>query len=290
MPSLKDIKNQIQGVKKTKQITKAMNMVSSAKLKGAQARIENFRPYADKFNELLNDVSSRVESTAHPLLEVHEQKKVALIVVMTSDRGLCGAYNMNIIQVALELAKSKQAEGMEVQFLTIGKKSRDVLSKQGFKLFESYTDVFGSLSFALAARIGVQVINAYSSQVIDDVSMVYGHFVNIVRQVPEKQHLLPVMPFKTEEEHAVETEYVYEPDSNTLLAELLPKFVNCQIYRGLLDTSASENAARMAAMDNATRNCDDLIGALTLLFNKTRQAAITAELMDIVGGVEALNG
>ncbi len=291
MPSLKDVKTQIVGVKKTKQITKAMNMVASSKLRGAQLRIEHFRPYADKFGQLLHEVSMRSGETAHPLLEVHEEKKTIVIVLMTSDRGLCGAFNVNIINSAMEFAKAEREAGKRVQFVAVGKKARDAVVKEGFGIIESFVDVMSDFTFALASHIGEQLIDLYEKKEIDEVYIVYGLFVHVAKQVPESMLLLPVMPIgDIAQDHASENEYVYEPSEQKILTELLPKYVNCQIYRGLLDTSASENAARMTAMDNATRNCDDMISSLTLLYNKTRQAAITSELVDIVGGVEALNG
>ncbi len=290
MPSLKDVKSQIVGVGKTKQITKAMFMVASSKLRGAQGRIERFRPYAEKFEALLRDLSSRAADATHPLLEVHEEIKTVVIILMTSERGLCGAYNTNIITAATKFAKAQQAEGKEVQFITVGKKSREAVAKAGFTISESFDDVMGDFNFTLATHIGEELIRAYGAKEIDAVEIFYGHFIHVARQSTEQLSLLPVVPSVSEEVVESSLEYVYEPSEAELLAELLPKYVNGQIYRALLDNSASENAARMTAMDNATRNCDDMISSLTLLYNKTRQAAITSELVDIVGGVEALNG
>ncbi len=290
MPSLKDVKTQIVGVKKTKQITKAMNMVASSKLRGAQTRIERFRPYADKFGQLLHEVSMRSGEVSHPLLEERAEKNTIVIVLMTSDRGLCGSFNINIINSAMAFAKEQTNAGKKVQFIAVGKKSRDAIVKEGYDILESFVDVMNDFTFTLATHIGEELIRMYTNKEIDEVYIVYGLFVHVAKQVPESMLLLPVTPHgDIAKDHASETEYVYEPNEATLLTELLPKYVNCQIYRGLLDTSASENAARMTAMDNATRNCDDMIKSLTLLYNKTRQATITADLVDIVGGVEALN-
>ncbi len=290
MPSLKDVKNQIVGVKKTKQITKAMFMVASSKLRGAQGRIERFRPYAEKFEQLLHDLSSRAGEATHPLLEVHEEQKTTVIILMTSERGLCGAYNVNIITAAMKFAEAQKAEGKEVQFITVGKKSRDAVAKSGYTIIESFVDVMGDFNFSLASHIGEELIRAYVSKEIDSVEIFYGHFIHVAKQSTEQLSLLPVVPEVAEEVEVGSQEYIYEPSEAEILTELLPKYVNGQIYRALLDNSASENAARMTAMDNATRNCDDMINSLTLLYNKTRQAAITSELVDIVGGVEALNG
>ncbi len=291
MPSLKDVKTQIVGVKKTKQITKAMNMVASSKLRGAQNRIEKFRPYADKFGQMLHEVSTRAGDSAHPLLEVREEVKTVCIVLNTSDRGLCGAFNINIINIAMDVAKEQTKLGRKVQFIVVGKKARDAVVKAGYDILESFVDVMNDFTFTLATHIGESLIKLYENKEIDEVYVIYGLFVHVAKQIPETMLLLPVKPVgDTDEDHASEVEYVYEPNENAILNELLPKYVNCQIFRALLDTSASENAARMTAMDNATRNCDDMIKSLTLLYNKTRQATITAELVDIVGGVEALNG
>lgn len=289
MPSLKDVKVQIAGVGKTKQITKAMGMVASSKLRGAQGRIERFRPYADKFGQMLGDLAARTEGAAHPLLEAHEKPSTSVILLVTSDRGLCGGFNVNLISAALRLAKDRSANGMAVKFLCVGRKGRDAIRKSPYELLESYLDVMSGFDFSLAARLGKEVSRLYSEGLADEVFLVFSDFVSMSRQVATTMPLLPVVPtISLEEDIASDTEYVYEPEVTVLLAELLPRYVNVQVYRGLLDTSAGENAARMTAMNNATRNCDDLIGALTLLYNKTRQASITNDLMDIVGGANAL--
>ena len=294
MPSLKDVKMKIVGVGKTKQITKAMNMVASAKLRGAQARIERFRPYAAKYRDVLAELSSKVEGNAHPLLAEHEEKKHCAIVLVTSDRGLCGSFNGNIIATALRLAKEKKAEGLEVSFVCMGKKGRDAVKAAGYKIAKAYADRMGSIDFALASSVAQEVIHGYETFGLDEVWLIYGEFVSMGQQPPRSLCLLPLKTPEAEEiaEEAGEArcEYVYEPQEEKLLAELLPRYVKVQVYRGMLDTSASEHAARMAAMDNATRNCNEMINMLTLLYNKTRQASITSDLIDIVGGAEALKG
>lgn len=293
MPSLKDVKMKIVGVRKTKQITKAMNMVASAKLRGAQSRIERFRPYAAKFQQMLTDLAAKVEGNAHPLLAVHEEKKVCVIILATSDRGLCGSFNGNLIASAFRLAREKREQGMEVKFICVGKKGRDAVAKSEYETVLAYGDRMSNLDFSLANGVGLEVINGYQELTMDEVYLVYGEFVSMARQAPVVQPVLPIQAPEAQEAEEVATsgsEYLYEPQEERLLAELLPRYVKVQVYRGLLDTSASEHAARMAAMDNATRNCDEMTRVLTLLFNKTRQAAITSDLMDIVGGAEALNG
>lgn len=290
MPSLKDVKMKIVGVGKTKQITRAMNMVASAKLRGAQARIERFRPYATKYREVIGELASRIEGASHPLLEAHEDKKTCGIILVTSDRGLCGGFNANLIAAALKLAGERKAEGKNVVFTCMGRKGRDAIRNAGFDISISYADRMSSIDFPLAAHIAHHVIEKYEKHELDEVWIVYGEFQSMSHQPPRTMQLLPLNPPRTEETAGTHGEYIYEPSEARLLEDLLPRYVNVQVFRALLDTSASENAARMAAMDNATRNCNELINSLTLLYNKTRQATITSELIDIVGGAEALNG
>ena len=291
MASLQDVKVKIGGVKKTKQITKAMNMVASAKLRGAQQRIERFRPYAEKFYDMLGDLAGKTDEAAHPLLAAREEVKTTGIVLATSDRGLCGSFNVNIITAALKLAKIKRDEGKHVKFYCVGKKGRDAIRARDFDIAMALVGQMNTLDFQMANQVGLDVMDAFLTGTLDEVIMIYGEFVSVARQIPVTLPILPIAPAASEGEVKDSgKEYIYEPAVEGLLAELLPRFIKVQIYRGLLDTSASEHAARMAAMDNATRSCDDMTAALTLLYNKTRQAAITKDLMDIVGGAEALKG
>jgi F-type H+-transporting ATPase subunit gamma len=292
MASLKDVKMKIGGVKKTKQITKAMNMVASAKLRGAQQRIERFRPYADKFFDMLRDLGGQSEDAAHPLLAARDDVKTTGIVLATSDRGLAGSFNVNIITAALKFAAIKKAGGKDVKFYCVGKKGRDAVRKLGFEIPMAIVGQMNALDFTMAVSVGSQVMEDFLSGALDEVFMFYGEFISLGKQPPTSLPLLPIASAKKEEGEipAQSKDYIYEPSVDGLLAEILPRFVKVQVYRGLLDTSASEHAARMAAMDNATRNCDEMVRALTLLYNKTRQAAITTELIDIVGGAEALKG
>jgi F-type H+-transporting ATPase subunit gamma len=283
MASLRDVKTKIGAVKKTKQITKAMNMVASAKLRNAQSRIERFKPYAQKFNEMLGDLAAGADESVHPLLAKREDKKTVGIVIVTSDRGLCGSFNANIIKAALKLAREKKAEGLGVKFYCVGKKGRDAIRKAEHEIVVQYGDVMNHFDFTLASKLGGEIISSFLDGTLDEVVLCYGEFISMARQVPVTQTVLPISGAPAGESKPSGKEYVYEPSVEGLLAELLPRFVKVQVYRGMLDTSASEHAARMSAMDNATRACDDMIGSLTLLFNKTRQAAITRDLMDIVG-------
>ena len=290
MASLRDVQNQIVGVKKTKQITKAMNMVASAKLRNAQERIERFRPYADKFYEMLGDLAAGADESVHPLLEVRDEVKTVGIMVTTSDRGLCGAFNVNIINKAMKLANAKAAEGKAIKLYCIGKKARDAFKKTDYEMVRAEADAMTNFDFTLAASVGNELIASYIDGELDEVHVVFGEFQSMAKQPPVDLTVLPMAAGEEESGEGGSGDYLYEPSVEGLLAELLPRFIKVQVYRGLLDTSCSEHAARMAAMDNATKACDELSDTLTLLFNKTRQAAITGDLMDIVGGVEALKG
>nr|WP_321466492.1 ATP synthase F1 subunit gamma [uncultured Desulfobulbus sp.] len=291
MPGLKDVKDKITGVKKTAQITKAMNMVASAKLRGAQEKMERFRPYAGKFAEAMRDLSGGMESTDLPLMEVRDVKSVEIVVV-TSDRGLCGSFNANIIKEAERLKKNYEAAGKKVSFVTVGRKGTQALKKSGL-LRKSFNDIMGSFQMFNAREISQDITEAFLAGESDQVDIIYGKFYSVAVQKPEVEELLPIKPVSSDEGGARETtgatgSYTYEPDPNEIMEVLLPLFLNVQIYHAMLEVGASEHAARMTAMDNATNACKDMIKDLTQLYNKARQAAVTNELMDIVGGAEAL--
>ena len=292
MASLKDVKVKIAGVGKTKQITKAMYMVASAKLRGSQSRIERFRPYAEKFYDVLGHLAGQASEVSHPLLEVHAQQENALIVLMTSDRGLCGSLNVSLIAKGLDEARIRAAQGKRVRFVCLGRKGRSAIQKSTYDIKRFYTNEDGA-GFSLASLIGRDMMGDYIYRATDEVVLVYPEFVSTASQVPQSLPLLPIKPSKADmadddAAHATDPDFLYEPQAGQLLRQLLPTYINSQIYRAMLDTAASEHAARMLAMDNATRNCDELISTLTLLYNKTRQATITSELIDIVGGANAL--
>ncbi|MCE5263906.1 MAG: ATP synthase F1 subunit gamma [Deltaproteobacteria bacterium] len=288
MAALKDIKRKITAVQKTRQITRAMNMVAASKFKAAQMRMENFRPYAMKFMEVLNSVALRVDARTHPLLAVREPKRIRAIC-MTSDRGLCGGFNTNLIKATERFIKEKQREGREVEIIPIGRKGRDFFRKKA-KTINARADVFGKFDMTLAARISGDVIPPFVTEEYDELYLLYNEFVNVSVQRPTVVRLFPLPSIGREDELEPDKrlDYIYEPSEEALLEKLLPMYVHVLIYRALVETSAGENGARMAAMDNATRNCEDLVQSLTLKYNKVRQSAITAELMDIVGGTEAL--
>ena len=297
MATLKDVQIKIGAVKKTQQITKAMNMVAASRLRGAQASMEGFRPYSSKFAEVLGSLAEKAGEETNPLLEVREEVEKIHIVLCTSDRGLCGGFNANLISKAKAFKKEKEAQGIEVVFTNFGKKGRDWCRKNKLERIDEHLGVVGArFGFNVASSAGQKLINGFLDKTYDEVYIVYAEFVSMARQVPVLKQMLPILPIKSAEQE-IETEetpylaeHICEPSSPELLGELLPKNVYVQLYSALLETSTSEHAARMAAMDNATKACKDMIENLTLLYNKARQAAITAELMDIVGGAEALKG
>jgi F-type H+-transporting ATPase subunit gamma len=288
MAALKDIKRKITAVHKTRQITRAMNMVAASKFKAAQTRMENFRPYAMKFMEVLSSLALRVDARANPLLAVREPKRIRAIC-MTSDRGLCGGFNNNLIKATERFIRDKRLEGREVELIPIGRKGRDFFRRKT-KNVNARVDVFSRFDMSLAVKISGDVIPPFVSEEYDELYLLYNEFVNVAVHRPSVVRLFPLPSIGREEEiePGNRLDYIYEPSEETLLEKLLPMYVHVLIYRALVETSAGENGARMVAMDNATRNCEELIQSLTLKYNKVRQSAITAELMDIVGGTEAL--
>ncbi len=288
MPSLKDIKRKVSAVQKTKQITRAMNMVAASKFKSAQMKMENFRPYAGKFMDVLNSLAGRAESISHPLLAVREPKRVR-VICMTSDRGLCGGFNTNLIKATERFLREKTAENKEVGMINVGRKGRDYFRKKA-NILAHKVDVLSRFDMTLAAEIADEVIPAFIKEEYDELYLIYNQFVNVSIQRPSVVRLFPLPSIGQEMDGDGESnvDYSYEPSEEVLLQKLLPMYVHVLIFRALLETSAGENGARMAAMDNATSTCEELIRSLTLKMNKARQAAITAELMDIVGGTEAL--
>lgn len=290
MATLNDIQRQISAVKKTKQITRAMNMVAASKLRGAQGRMESFEPYASKFAAVLGNLAKGMESEIHPLLVKKEQVSRVELLHFSGDRGLCGSFNTNLISKAEKWIKGKKADGTEVGLTTVGKKGRDYFKKRDFRLTASHVDVYGDIDISFINLLAKGFIDMYLSDEVDEVYMVYSRFVGMAKQEPTFVKLIPIEPPKAKDDDAQAgaSEYLCEPDPEELLIELLPKHISVQILNAFLQNETSEHAARMAAMDNASKNCNELIDNLTLVFNKARQAAITAELMDIVGGAEAL--
>jgi F-type H+-transporting ATPase subunit gamma len=297
MATLKDIQLKIAAVKKTRQITKAMNMVAASRLRGAQSGMEAFRPFAGKFAEVLGSLAERAGEETNPLLMPKEEVKNIHIVLCTSDRGLCGGFNANLIEKADAFMKEKAGGDVAFSFSNFGKKGRDWCRKENLQIDNEYLGVVGTrIGFHVASTTGKTLVDAFISDMYDEVYIIYAEFASMARQVPVLQQLLPIPPIETDEtEESTPTgaylpEHICEPSTDALLGDMLPKNVYVQIYSALLETSTSEHAARMLAMDNATKACNDFLENLTLIFNKARQAAITAELMDIVGGAEALKG
>ena len=289
MASLKEVQTKIGGVKKTSQITKAMNMVAASKLRGAQQKMEDFRPYTGKFNAAMGSLSANMDSGQFPLMEKREVKTVELIVV-SSDRGLCGSYNTNIFKMTDKLIAAHEAEGKKVSLVCVGKKGNAYFNKTG-KVRASYLDIMGTFQMFNARAIAQDAAANFLEGGADQVSVIFGKFQSVAVQRPVEQPLLPVQPLAGGEEDAAgEGDYIYEPSPTEIMDVLLPLYLNVMVYHAMLEVGASEQAARMTAMDNATNACGDIINDLTLIYNKARQSGITAELMDIVGGAEALKG
>lgn len=288
MPSLKDVQDKISGVKKTSQITSAMNMVASAKLRGAQEKMENFHPYANKFNEAMSNLSGGGNTDAFPLMEVREVKHVELLVV-TSDRGLCGSFNSHIIKLAAKKAREYEAQGKTVSFVCVGKKAHQILKKSG-KVRIQFVDIMSDFQMFNAREIAQDVASQFLKGASDKVEVIYGHFKSVAVQRPVAQDMLPITPLESAAESSSQAtgDYIYEPSTEEIMDVMQPLYLNVIIYNAMLQVGASEHAARMTAMDNATNACKDIVSDLTLVYNKARQAAVTGELMDIVGGAEAL--
>jgi F-type H+-transporting ATPase subunit gamma len=295
MPSLKAIRRRIGSVKNTQKITKAMKLVAAARLRRATQRITELRPYAKKVTEVLKAVAATVDPTdtekpGHPLLLSHAERKHALIVLLTSDRGLAGAFNTNAIRAAERRKRELVEQGFEtVKFVTIGRKGRDHLRRRGEEIAMDHTGAYEKPD-KRAPEIARAIIEQYVELQADQVELVFTEFKSAVTQNVRVDTLLPVTVEAGAEADTTAPEYMYEPDKESLLARLLPMYVETSVYRAMLDSLASEHGARMTAMDNATRNAKEMINSLTLVYNRARQAAITKELMEIIGGAEALKG
>ncbi|MCW5797696.1 MAG: ATP synthase gamma chain [Nitrospira sp.] len=293
MPSLQSLRRKIAAFKNTQKITKAMKMVAAAKLKRSQDRILAARPYAHKMRGVLSNLSQRVNRTSHPLLQKREGKKIEILVV-TSDRGLCGGFNGNIVRKSAEFVRQCESQGLSVNLSLIGRKGRDYFRRRSWPIRQEWTGIFDKLSFEHAIDIGGDLTENFVKGTFDELYVVYNEFKSAIQQRVIVEKLFPIdaatefgAPQATEGS-ALGGSYLYEPDEGELLSALVPKHFQIQTYRILLESAAAEHGARMAAMDGATRNAGQLIKKVTLYYNKTRQAAITKELMDIVGGAEAL--
>ena len=290
MANLRAIRKRISSVKSTQQITRAMKMVSAAKLRRAQDAITAARPYARKMREVVTAVAGRAGIDAHPLLTSREAKKLALLVV-TSDRGLCGSFNSGLTRAAYRFLNEHRGEYEEVSLFVVGRKGRDFFRRRETPIRKEYIGVLGSLSRGHAERMSNDLVEGYLSGGFDEVQIVFNEFRSAISQVTRFEKLFPIALEKAEGEAAgAGIDYLYEPGQKEILASLLPKYVETQIFRVLLESVAGEHGARMTAMDSATNNSVDMIARLTLQMNRARQATITTELTEIVSGAEALKG
>ncbi|MCB9657440.1 MAG: ATP synthase F1 subunit gamma [Sandaracinaceae bacterium] len=291
MANLKEIRKRIGTVKSTQKITRAMKLVAAARLRKAQQAIQELRPYAVKTYEVLSSVAARTTDDEpeklHPLLQRREEKNVMLVVV-TSDRGLAGAFNSSVTKATERRWRELEAAGVNVCFAVIGRKGRDYLRRRNADIRHEFTGVFENLSVDKAGEIGRFIISEYTSENLDACYLVYNEFKSAISQEVRVESLLPIVPMDTDAESV--GDFIYEPSKPELLDRLLPMYVEVEVFRGLLESVASEHGARMTAMDSATNNASDMIDRLTLQYNRARQAAITTELMEIIGGAEALKG
>jgi F-type H+-transporting ATPase subunit gamma len=290
--ALKEVRNRIKSVQSTQQITKAMKMVSAAKLRRAQDAITQMRPYAHKLQEMLSNIISNSDGDVKVALAAERPVEKALVIVVTSDRGLCGGYNSNLIKLARQVIKEKypqqQAKG-NVQILPIGKKGYEHFTKAGFKVVDNYWDIFTGLSFDKVQAAAKYAMEAFANKETDAVELIFSEFKNAATQRFVAEPFLPVIKV----EKAVgqkNADFIFEPAKEVLIAELMPKILNTQLYKAVLDANASEHGARMTAMDKASENANELLKSLKISYNRARQAAITTELTEIVSGAAALNG
>ena len=290
MATLRDIRKRLKAIESTKKITSAMKMVAAAKMRKVQDRMLNFRPYASRMGTVLTDLAKVAEREIHPLLALRMRKNVEVIVI-TSDKGLCGAFNTNILKAGNNYIKNLQKENVGFSLSIVGRKARDFFKRRNIPMRNAWIGLSGRISYENAQEIAGNLIEGYTSEAFDEVVVIYNEFKSMISQKVTIMKLLPVGVIEGEEgkeESSMKADYLYEPSRAAIFERLLPKYIETQIYRALLESSAAEEAARMAAMENATKSCSELITKITLLANKVRQAAITGELMDIVGGVEAL--
>lgn len=286
MANLKEIKKRIGSLKNTSQITKAMKMVSAAKLRRAQESIVAGRPYAEKMQEVLKNLSSGADTSSSPLLEVRPANKVG-IILFTSDRGLCGGFNANLIKNVEKLVAEKHA-GKDVLYSFYGKKGLEYFRRRGITEQASYTTAVPGQGYSIALELSDKVIEAYLNGDIDEVYLVFGKFQSAMTQIPTVERLLPIKADETSD--SLETpDFLFEPSAVDILDGLIPKYVASQLFKAILETSASEHGARMTAMDSASNNAKDMIGRLTIQYNRARQAAITTELMDIINGAQSVS-
>ena len=283
MPALIDIRRRIRSVKSTQQITKAMKMISAAKLRRAQESIFAARPYARRMLQVMNSLATRADHDTHPLLMDHQGHRVMLVVI-TADKGMCGAFNANIIRQAARFLESHKDVDLELGL--VGRKARDHFKRRSFRVRSEHVGIFQALRYPVAQELAGQLIDAYTKREVDEIHLVYNEFKSIVQQRVLVEQLLPIRPIELTAEEAA-LDYIYEPDPARIFESLVPKHVEIQVWRALLESAAAEHGARMAAMDAATKNAGEMIEGLTLHMNKVRQAAITNEIIEVVSGAGA---
>ncbi|KOH44146.1 F0F1 ATP synthase subunit gamma [Sunxiuqinia dokdonensis] len=293
MASLKEIRTRISSVKTTRQVTSAMKMVSAAKLKKAQDAILQIRPYADKLHEILSSISSSLENSDESVYTQQREPEKVLIILVSSNRGLCGAFNTNIAKTAYELALTKynrQLKSGQLGFLIVGKQGEKYLKLKKMPVVGQANDLLDLLTFEQTSKLATNLMADFEEQKYDRVELVYNEFKNAAVQIPTAEQFLPVAMQNEEDESTSHFDFIYEPTKEQIVEELIPRSLKIQLYRALLDSNAAEQGARMTAMHKATDNATDLIKDLTLTFNKARQAAITNEILEVTNGAEALNG
>ncbi|HET6560167.1 MAG TPA: ATP synthase F1 subunit gamma [Prolixibacteraceae bacterium] len=293
MANLKEIRTRITSVKTTRQVTSAMKMVSAAKLKKAQDAILQIRPYAGKLSALLSSLGSALENDGDSVFTAQRAPEKVLIVLISSNRGLCGGFNSNIAKKAILLAKTtygRQLKAGKLEFMVIGKQAEKILRSYHFSPGKGHNELFDHLTFENVAVIAQYLMDSFALGTYDRIELVYNHFINAASQQQVNEQFLPVVPLKTENKKATNVDYIYEPSLEQIMETLIPRSLKIQLYKALLNSHAAEHGARMTAMHKATDNATELINELTLTFNKARQAAITNAILEVTNGAEALNG
>jgi len=298
MPGLKEVRIRIASVKSTQQITNAMKMVAASKLRKAQTAIVRLRPYAAKMNEIMQNLSSSMGDSGDSSYTKERNPEKILLIVITSNRGLCGGFNSNIIKAALNLLAttySAQVKNGNVSLITIGRKGTEYFRKRGYNVVESHDDLFDRLTFNDVAPLAEQLMKSFTEKKYDRIQIIYNQFKNAAVQRLVVEQYLPILPLAPDpkapvDKHALKANYIFEPDQETIIQLLIPKSLRIQLYKSLLDSFASEQGARMTAMHQATDNAKELLRALQISYNKARQQSITKELLEIVAGAEALKG
>ena len=291
MASLKEVRARIASINSTQQITKAMKMVAAAKLRRAQDNITQLRPYAQKLSQMLGTISAGAETASESVYKQERPVDRVLLIVVTSDRGLCGAFNTNAVKGALSLIGEKyaaQARSGNVEIMAIGKKGAEAFQRRGFKVNTTHVDAFGSLNFATVRQAAEEAMEGFANGRFDVVEVIYNEFRNAAVQIVRTEQMLPIVATPPAGGTSASINYLFEPSEEKIVTELIPKTIKIQLYKAVLDSNASEHGARMTAMDKATENAGELLKELKLVYNRTRQAAITTEILEIVGGAEAL--